>query len=269
MQITSAHLNEIAGGQKTAKRQDNIESIIKGLDAYGAQVGLNTPARLAQYIAQIAHESGRFIYDREVWGPTAAQKRYEGRADLGNTQPGDGEKFRGHGPIQITGRANTAAFRDWCKAQGLQPPDFEKTPELINTDPWEGLGPIWYWTTRNLNRYADDGNLEMITRRINGGTNGLTDRIELYVRAALVLLNYKLETGVVKRFQAEHGLIADDDAGPATRAAMHDALKKMESVPTPVVPAPPSVVETSPLTIDDYLKLIEASVAEIRKLRSA
>jgi putative chitinase len=268
MKLTSAHLNTIAGGTKTAARQANIDAILLGLDAYGEQVGLNTAPRLAQYIAQLAHESGRFRYDREVWGPTAAQKRYEGRADLGNTQPGDGSKFRGYTPIQITGRANATAFRDWCRAKGLNPPDFAQFPELMNTDPWEGLGPIWFWTTRDLNRYADEGNTEMISRRINGGTNGLSDRLELFVRAGLVLLDYKLEASVVKRFQSEHGLTPDDVAGPATRLAIHKALQKLDTEPSaPAAEAPTDTpVAEAPLTLADYLRIIEAATAAIRQL---
>jgi len=268
VKITSTQLNAIAGGTKTAARQKNIDAILLGLDAYGEQVGLNTYVRLAQYIAQLAHESGRFKYDREVWGPTAAQKRYEGRADLGNTQTGDGSKFRGYTPIQITGRANATAFRDWCRAQGLNPPDFAQFPELMNTDPWEGLVPIWFWTTRNLNRYADEGNTEMISRKINGGTNGLSDRLELLVRTGLVLLDYKLEAGVVKRFQAEHGLVPDDITGPATRMAIHKALQALDSV-KPEEPASdpaPEAVAEEPLTLSDYLRIIEAATAAIRQL---
>ena len=65
--------------------------------------------RVAAFIAQIGHESGQLVYAREIWGPTPAQAKYEGRKDLGNTVPGDGFKYRGRGLIQITGRANYAA----------------------------------------------------------------------------------------------------------------------------------------------------------------
>ncbi|UXN73362.1 hypothetical protein N8D56_21180 [Devosia sp. A8/3-2] len=118
VRLTAATLSAIAGKPVN----DNMRSIIAGLDAYGTAAGLDKPHRLAHYIAQLGHESGGFRYDREVWGPTAAQKRYEGRADLGNTVKGDGKKFSGKGPIQITGRANVTAFHDWCKAKGLNPP---------------------------------------------------------------------------------------------------------------------------------------------------
>ena len=229
-------LSVIAGVEVNAK---NAGSVIIGLQQFGSQFGLDKPHRLAHYLAQIMHESGRFRYDREVWGPTAAQKRYEGREDLGNTHPGDGKKFAGHGPIQITGRHNTAAFRDWCRNRGFDAPDFEADPELINTDPWEGLGPIWYWSTRNLNDYADANNIEQITKRINGGLNGYQDRIDLYVRCALVLLGYDVDD--VREFQQAHGLEVDGDPGPITRAAMHKQLALM---------APDVATKDAPVTQD-------------------
>lgn len=74
--------------------------------------GIDTPQRQAAFLAQIAHESGSFRYVREIWGPTAAQQRYEGRADLGNTEPGDGKRYLGRGLIQLTGRANARQARD-------------------------------------------------------------------------------------------------------------------------------------------------------------
>ena len=188
----------------------------------GIGAGLNRPHRLAMYLGQLAHESGGWVYDREVWGDTAAQKRYEGRKDLGNTQPGDGYRYRGRGPIQITGRANTTDFRDWARKLDPAAPDFVANPDLINTDPWEGLGPIWYWDTRQLNRYADQGDFLTVTKRINGGTSGLADRETRYTRAALVLLGYG--PGDVRKFQTAAGLQADGIDGPKTRAALHHAL---------------------------------------------
>lgn len=74
--------------------------------------GIDTPQRQAAFLAQVAHESGSFRYVREIWGPTAAQQRYEGRADLGNTEPGDGQRYLGRGLIQLTGRANARQARD-------------------------------------------------------------------------------------------------------------------------------------------------------------
>lgn len=220
MQITSQTLAAIAGKPVNS----NMASTVAGLSRAGVGAGLNRPHRLAMYLGQLAHESMGWHYDREVWGPTKAQKGYEGRKDLGNTQPGDGSKFRGFTPMQITGRANTTDFRDWARKIDSRAPDFVATPELMNTDPWEGLGPIWYWETRGLNRYADQGDFLTVTRRINGGTNGLADRERRYVQAGLVLLGYG--PGDVRRFQTDAGLKSDGVAGPQTRAALHRALSR-------------------------------------------
>lgn len=218
---------------------DNMRSVIAGLKAGGAVVGLFRPHHLAQYLPQLAHESGAFQYDREIWGPTAAQRGYEGRADLGNTEPGDGKKFMGHTPMMITGRANTAEFLAWCRAEiDASAPDFLEDPSLMNADPWEGLGPIWYWATRDLERYAETGNIEMITKRINGGLNGYADRLAWYARAALALLGFEPED--VRGFQHAVGIAVDGDAGPQTRGALHAALAeldRLQTLGTPDVPA--------------------------------
>lgn len=217
MTFTHLHLARITNREPNA----NMKSVVEGLRAFPA--GLEQPHRLAHYLAQLCHESGGFRYDREVWGPTPAQKRYEGRKDLGNVRPGDGYKFRGRTGIQITGRDNTAAFRDWCrKSVSPNAPDFEADPDAMNADPWEGLGPIWYWDTRGLNTFADKNDISIITRRINGGLNGFADRKAWYVRCALVLLDYGPRA--VVRFQKEHKLTPDGMAGPKTMGALHAAL---------------------------------------------
>lgn len=217
--------------------ENNMRSAMTSLRLYGPRIGLDKPWRAPQYLAQIMHESGEFRYDREVWGPTPAQQRYDTRTDLGNTaaRDGDGFLFRGRSGIQITGKANYAQFREWCRKtfDDLAVPDFVAKPDLVCTDPWEGLGPIWYWTTRDLNRFADDGNIEMITRRINGGLNGYDDRIALYARASLVLLGYGASN--LLTFQRSMKLVADDIAGPKTRAALHRELKAMPEWPKPSV----------------------------------
>lgn len=224
MKITAAQLRAIALGTPKA---GNIPSVIVALDRFGGTCGLDRAHRLAHYIAQLAHESAGFRYDRELWGPTAAQRRYEGRKDLGNTQKGDGKKFAGRTAIQITGRYNFRQFSAWAKRLDPAAPDFEADPDLINTDPWEGLSPIWYWhvgnpTGKSLNVYADRNDAEMVTRRINGGLNGYADRLKYYTRAALVLLGYSVTD--VKKFQRAAGLVVDGIAGPATRGALFDRL---------------------------------------------
>jgi putative chitinase len=220
--ISLALIEKAAGKKLTAKQKANANSVVAGLAGYGAAVGLNQPHRLAQYLAQLMHESAAFNYDRELWGPTAAQKRYEGRKDLGNTVKGDGSKYRGRGPIQITGRANYRAFTAWARKLDPKAPNFEGDPEAVNTDPWEGLGPIWFWDAHGLNRYADAGDVEMITRKINGGLNGLDDRIRWLVRITLVMLGYAPDG--VSAFQKAAGEAVDGIAGPRTRAALHKAL---------------------------------------------
>ena len=137
--------------------------------------------RMAAFIAQIGHESGQFKYVREIWGPTAPQARYEGRADLGNTVAGDGSKYRGRGLIQITGRANYAACGE---ALGL---DLINQPELLEQPKNACLSAAWFWATNGLNTLADADKFEAITRRINGGLNGQADRLKLWSKATAVL----------------------------------------------------------------------------------
>ena len=151
--------------------------------------GITTPARIAAFIAQIGHESGRLRYVREIWGPTRAQRGYEGRADLGNTQPGDGFRYRGRGLIQITGRAN---YRALGQALGA---DFEAQPELLEQPDYAALSAAHYWLSRDLNELADAGDFEGISDLINigrrtrkaGDANGFADRLAIYQRARHIL----------------------------------------------------------------------------------
>lgn len=239
----------------------NMRSVVAGLDAMGGRAGLDRPHRLAQYLTQLLHESGAFRYDQEVWGPTPAQARYDTRKDLGNTpaRDGDGEKYKGRTGGQITGKANYQAFYAWCVAEGLNPPDFVAQPDLLNTDPWEGLGFIWYWmvgnpTGKSLNHYADANDIETVTKRVNGGLNGYADRLGWYTKAALVLAGYGPND--VRDFQADAqkaGLLPQDtedvkqvdgDAGPKTRSALHMTLVNMASKPVEAAKPGPVVVET-------------------------
>jgi len=161
-------------------RADNwIDAINEALDLFK----INTPKRQAAFLAQIAHESGNLQFVRELWGPTPAQSRYEGRADLGNTQPGDGFNYRGHGLIQTTGRGNHARVRDGLRAMGIDCPDFEEDPEALMIPRWAALSAGLFWSDHNLNELADADKFETITRRINGGLNGLAERTVLWARA--------------------------------------------------------------------------------------
>lgn len=131
--------------------------------AYGI---MDSPRRLAHFMAQLAHESGGFVYMEEI----ASGAAYEGRANLGNTQPGDGKRYKGRGPLQLTGRAN---YREFGQALGIY---FEEHPELVAV-PSIGLHVACeYWKRKGLNALADADDAEGITRKINGGTNGMADR---------------------------------------------------------------------------------------------
>lgn len=128
------------------------------------------------FLAQIGHESGQLRYTEEL----ASGKAYEGRLDLGNKLPGDGVKYKGRGLIQITGKSNYAqAMLD------LNLPLLEK-PELLAQPDYACLSAGWYWNKNNLNSYCDSNDFVKLTRKINGGTNGLADRQMLYERAKQV-----------------------------------------------------------------------------------
>jgi len=185
---------------------------------------LNEPAVLAQFLAQVEHESGGYRYVREIWGPTKAQKGYEGRKNLGNTEPGDGKRFMGRDLLQVTGRANYRTLTAWVRKTFGQGPDFEAEPELLESPEWLGIGAIWYFLTRkDLLRFCRDGNIEMVTRRVNGGLNGYPDRMQRYDRIALDMLGFVN----LKSFQGAYALAVDGISGPKTRAAMHAALTSM------------------------------------------
>ena len=142
---------------------------------------IDSPTRQAVFLAQVGHESGRLIYVRELWGPTTAQAGYEGRADLGNTQPGDGKRFMGRGLIQVTGRANYARV-----GAALNLPLLDQ-PELLEQQGNAALSAAWFWNVHGLNALADAGDFETITRRINGGLNGYADRQALLALATKAL----------------------------------------------------------------------------------
>jgi predicted chitinase len=138
--------------------------------------GITTRRRAAMFVAQVAHESGAFRYREEI----ASGAAYEGRADLGNTRRGDGRKFKGRSYIQITGRAN---YREISRALGV---DFTNHPQRLALPKYAAKGAAWWWQTHGLNQLADAGDFTAVTRRINGGINGLADRQQYYRRARLV-----------------------------------------------------------------------------------
>ena len=134
---------------------------------------INNPARAQMWLAQVGHESGSLRYMEEI----ASGAAYEGRKDLGNTQPGDGRKYKGRGPIQLTGRANYAAAG---KALNL---DLINNPQLAAEPRNAFRVSAWWWWQHGLNPIADRRDVTGATRRINGGYNGLTDRQSRYHEA--------------------------------------------------------------------------------------
>ncbi len=135
--------------------------------------GITTRTRASMFVAQVCHESAEFRFREEI----ASGAAYEGRRDLGNTRPGDGRRFKGRTYIQITGRTNYAAV---SKALGV---NFLAHPRSLAMPRYAALGAAWWWTTHGCNRIADTGDFVAVTRRINGGTNGLAGRQRYYRRA--------------------------------------------------------------------------------------
>ena len=142
---------------------------------------INTPARQAAFLAQVGHESGGLRWLVEIWGPTASQRRYEVRQDLGNDTPGDGMRFLGRGLIQLTGRDNYARAGEALGA------DLIANPELLGQSPLAERSAGWFWKAHGLNELADEGKFETITKRINGGLNGFAERLALWTDAREVL----------------------------------------------------------------------------------
>ncbi|MAF04965.1 MULTISPECIES: glycoside hydrolase family 19 protein [unclassified Herbaspirillum] len=142
-----------------------------------AEFDISNKARQAAFIAQIGHESGQLRYVREL----ASGSAYEGRKDLGNTMAGDGVKYKGRGLIQITGKANYTAL---MMALGI---DCLEHPEVVEEPTNACRSAAWFWHEKGLNALADQGNFLAITKRINGGTNGLEDRQVLWTKAKEVL----------------------------------------------------------------------------------
>ena len=182
--LTTEQLQAIMPLLPAAKRA----TLFPFLTAAVNEFGIDQPARTAAFLAQLAHESAQFRFMEEIWGPTAAQRRYEppGKlaGDLGNTDAGDGRRFKGRGPIQITGRANYRRFGDLLGLDLVSGPEQAALPDVAFRI--AGL----YWSKKGLNELADRVTAEAfreITRRINGGFNGLVERERFYETAKAVL----------------------------------------------------------------------------------
>ncbi len=152
--------------------EDTLYKILDSLETVFNKYQINTKIRQNHFLAQVLHESGNFFYKEEI----ASGDAYDTRVDLGNTpeKDGDGRLYKGRGWIQCTGKTNyTQASREF----GV---DFVKNPDLIEEYPYCALVAGWYWDRKNLNLFADKDDIKSITKRINGGYNGLEDRINKY-----------------------------------------------------------------------------------------
>ena len=170
--ITQEQLSAIA----PYSRRDRLEKLLPHLNNTMQRYAITTPLRKAHFLAQLGHESDGFNTNEEY----ASGAAYEGRRDLGNTQAGDGVRFKGRGLIQVTGRAN---YLDCGRALGV---DLINSPQRLGDLDLACLSAGWFWDTRKLNNHADRDDILTITKIINGGTNGLADRQSYLSRAKRV-----------------------------------------------------------------------------------
>ena len=163
--------SSLFGGKLTQAQVDTLDTIGAAWSRYGD----GDKAKLAYILATAFHETGRFKWLREIWGPTAAQKAYEGRADLGNTVKGDGKRFMGRGLVHITGRRN---YADWSKRLGvdlLANPDFAEQLDYAARILVEGV-MLGTFTGQKLGDYIKPGSVNFVSARrtVNG-----TDKADL------------------------------------------------------------------------------------------
>lgn len=161
-----------------------FQKYVDALNRYMAVYGINTELRVRHFIAQVAHESGCFRYVLEgASGSSYDTGRLAER--LGNTPEadGDGQKYKGRGLIQVTGRANY----EKCSIALFGDKRLLATPELLEQAENAVRSACWFWSANNLNALADNDDIRAVTKRINGGYNGLEHRAQLYERAKLYI----------------------------------------------------------------------------------
>lgn len=184
---------------KAGVRSDRADQYVDDLNEMMGKHEINTPIRMAHFLSQVLHESGRLKYTKESMNYSAKRLRvvfrkyfsvvraseyarnrkrigsrvYANRMGNGNEASGDGYRYRGRGLIQLTGKNNYRKFGKWL---GI---DILSSPELVATE-YAVASAVFYWDTNNLNRYADKNNHSGLTKAINGGYNGLKDRRMLF-----------------------------------------------------------------------------------------
>ena len=179
--LALAHLRQIMRHASQARLSEYLSPLNDVMQTFA----IDNVRRASAFIAQLAHESGEFQFMEEIWGPTAAQQRYEPPSDLarklGNTEPGDGKRFKGRGPIQITGRDNYKRYGSLMNKDLISEPQLAATPGVGFTT------AALFWQKNGLNELADADNFRAITQRINGGQTGAADRERFYALAQTVL----------------------------------------------------------------------------------
>jgi putative chitinase len=182
MGLTEAQLQRI---MPNARRQAGV--FVSALNAAMTNRKIDTPKRQAAFLAQVGHESGQLQYVRELGSDQYLSKYDTGplAARLGNTPTadGDGQRYRGRGLIQVTGHDNYLR----CSLALFGDERLLRTPELLELPQWAAESAAWFWSVNGLNVLADQEQFTTITRRINGGLNGLEDRLQLWARARAVL----------------------------------------------------------------------------------
>ena len=165
--VTLAQLLAVVGDRNADHARRHLDGLNLAMTAYG----ISTPLRRAHFLAQVCHESGGLRWSEEL----ASGAAYEGRRDLGNTEAGDGRRFKGRGLIQLTGRSNYRQYAARCRERG-DALDVEAEPERVADPPHAAAVAGWYWDSRRINAPADADDVVAVTKKINGGTNGLDDR---------------------------------------------------------------------------------------------
>jgi putative chitinase len=171
--VTDDELRQIMPNCPASKRADYLPFIQQAMTEFE----ITSYLRETAFLAQLAHESAELRYMEEI----ASGAAYEGRKDLGNTQPGDGKRYKGRGPIQLTGRANYTKYGTLLGLDLVNDPTIAATKEVG----FRIAGQ--FWQLNGLNELADQQQFKLITKRINGGYNGLDDRIKYYQRAKQVM----------------------------------------------------------------------------------
>mgnify|MGYP001271672241 CR=1 FL=1 len=228
--ITAALLRRIMPGAG-----DRAELYAPHLEAARSRWVGDKPEHVAMWLAQLAHESGELRYVREI----ASGNAYEGRADLGNTQPGDGPRFRGRGLIQLTGRDNYARA---AAALGLPLLDH---PELLEAPAHAAAvsGWFWHWARCGERMDAADDPVLAVPRRINGGTNGLERRRAYYAEALAAIA--ELHAAPIEESQPTIVRAPEPAPAPAPEPAPQADPSNTPPSPAPVgttAPQPPGPV---------------------------